>query len=153
MDTQKTLNWFDVRSESTATGTLFYANGVRAVIQAGGPDMDIWGGLRVTGSEGFIEVFWDGNPGQGRIYSDPSWRPEAVAADPQEQTVRMVKDVVDCLETGRESEISHQRALAASEVIFAFYESVRTQGRVELPLAGITDNPLHAILGSEKTPC
>ena len=153
VDTRKTLNWFDVQSESTAVGTLFYANGVRAVIQSGGPDMDIWGGIRVTGTEGFIEVFWDGNPGQGRIYAEPGWRPDPVAADPPDQTVRMVRDIVDCLAAGRESEISYKRALAASEVIFAFYESVRRQARMDLPLTGVSDNPLHAMLEAGRQSC
>jgi len=151
VDTRKILNYFDVPAESTAVGTLVYANGVRAVIQSGGPDMDMWAGIRVTGTEGFIEVFWDGNPGQGRIYAEPGWRPDPVAADPQEQTVRMVRDVVDCIATGRESELSYKRALAASEVIFAFYESIRRQARIDLPLTGVSDNPLHAMIEAGRS--
>ncbi len=141
VDASDTLNWFDVRSEITAVGTLVFENGVRANIQAGGPDQDMWGGVRVIGRKGFIEVFWDGNFGQSVIYDDPSWKPEQCDEEKDLQTMRMVKDIYDCLISGREPELSYKKALRASEVIFAFYESVRLNKRIELPLKGVTDNP------------
>jgi hypothetical protein len=79
------------------------------------------------------------------VYSDPSWKPEPTPAAPAPE-VGVVKNALDCLETGAEPELSHRKALRASEIIFAFYESVRRRVRVELPLEGVTDNPFVTML-------
>jgi hypothetical protein len=42
--------------------------------------------------------------------------------------------VVDSLVAGREPELAARRALQATEIIFATYESSRRRGRVDLPL-------------------
>jgi UDP-N-acetyl-2-amino-2-deoxyglucuronate dehydrogenase len=146
VDTSVTHNWFNVPSESVATGLIVFENGVRANIQAGGPDMDIWGGVRVIGSEGFLEVMWDGEIRGGSIYADPSWKPEVEVTPAAEQMKGLVSNALDCLETGKEPELSAIKALRASEIIFAFYESVRRNARVELPLTGVTDNPFITML-------
>jgi hypothetical protein len=57
-----------------------------------------------------------------------------------------VVDLIDALKTGREPELSARRALAATELIFATYESSRRRGRVDLPLT-IDDSPLLDMLG------
>ncbi|NLE43843.1 MAG: gfo/Idh/MocA family oxidoreductase, partial [Chloroflexi bacterium] len=59
-----------------------------------------------------------------------------------------ILDVIDALKTGREPELSARRALRATELIFATYESSRSRCRVELPLT-IEDSPLLAMLGEE----
>ncbi len=150
VDASETLNWFDVKCEVMAGGILVFENGVRANIQVGGPDMDIWGGVRVIGSEGFIEVFWDGNFGKGVIYNDPSWTPPVVEDKPENHMIGVVKNALDSLESGTEPELSYKKALRASEIIFAFYESVRRNARVELPLVGVTDNPFITMLESGR---
>lgn len=50
-------------------------------------------------------------------------------------------DLVTCLRTGREPELSSRKALAATELIFGTYESSRRRARVDLPL-DIEDSPL-----------
>jgi hypothetical protein len=55
--------------------------------------------------------------------------------------VLSVLDLLDCLETGREPELSSRKALRVTELIFATYESSRRRGRVTLPLE-IDDSPL-----------
>ncbi len=146
LDASTTLNWFDVRSETVFVGTLVFADGVRATLQAGGPDMDIWGGVRVTGSEGFIEVEWDGQILRAVRYDDPAWTVAPVADSGEAHMIGVIKNALDCLETGAEPELSFRKALRAEEVIFAFYESVRRHARVELPLTGVTDNPFISLL-------
>jgi UDP-N-acetyl-2-amino-2-deoxyglucuronate dehydrogenase len=146
IDASETHNWFNVPSESLAAGLIVFENGVRANIQAGGPDMDIWGGVRVYGTEGFVEVMWDGEIRGGAIYSDPSWKPEVEVTPAPEQMKGVIRDAIDCLESDREPELSHKKALRASEIIFAFYESVRRNARVSLPLEGVTDNPFITML-------
>lgn len=58
---------------------------------------------------------------------------------------RAIDDVVDSLGTNRESELSARRALQATELIFASWESARRRGRVDLPLE-IEDNPLDEMI-------
>lgn len=146
VDLSSTISYFDVPAESMAVGTLVFGNGVRANIQVGGPDQDMWGGVRLLGTEGFIEVYWDGDFGQGMIYGDPAWRPPAVEADPDDQMKGLIRDAITCLETGQEPELSYKKALRAAEIIFAFYESVRRHQRVELPLTDAADDPFGEIL-------
>jgi UDP-N-acetyl-2-amino-2-deoxyglucuronate dehydrogenase len=146
VDASETYNWFNVPSESVAAGLIVFDNGVRANIQAGGPDMDMWGGVRVIGSAGFLEVMWDGELRGGAIYAEPDWRPEVEVTAGPEQMTGMVRHAVDCLASGDEPEMSHTRALRASEIIFAFYESVRRNARVSLPISGFTDSPFISML-------
>lgn len=54
-------------------------------------------------------------------------------------------ELVEALEAGREPELSGRRALKATELIFATYESSRRRGRVELPL-DVDDSALQALL-------
>jgi UDP-N-acetyl-2-amino-2-deoxyglucuronate dehydrogenase len=146
VDASETHNWFNVPSESVAAGLLVFENGVRANIQLGGPDMDIWGGVRVIGSEGFIEVFWDGDIREAVVYANPSWKPPVQELQPDEQMIGLIRNAIDSLESGEEPELSYKKALRASEIIFAFYESVRRNARVELPLTGVMDNPFITML-------
>ena len=148
VDVSETYNWFNVPSESVAAGRVVFENGVRANIQAGGPDMDIWGGVRVVGSEGFLEVMWDGELRGGAIYAEPDWRPEVQVTPGAEQMKGMVRHAIDCLASGEEPEVSHRKALRASEIIFAFYESVRRNARVSLPVGGFADSPFISMLQS-----
>ncbi|WP_028608561.1 Gfo/Idh/MocA family protein [Paenibacillus harenae] len=154
VDTTETHNWFNVPSECGATGRIVFRNGVQAFLQSGAIDTweptpsktDIWAGVRVIGSEGFIEVMWDGQIVGGINYADPSWKPEMELTSSDEQMKGYIRHTIDCLATGEEPEVSYQKALRASEIIFAFYESVRRNARVELPLTGVTDNPFIAML-------
>lgn len=150
VDTSETLNWFDVKAECMAIGMMVYENGVRANIQVGGPDMDIWGGVRVTGTKGFFEVYWDGEFGNTVLYDNPDWKPPVFYKDNQEKDVdtmaQYVKDVIDCFEKGQEPDTSYKKALKASEVIYSFYESVRRNARVVLPLENVEDNPFITML-------
>ncbi|RME60747.1 MAG: gfo/Idh/MocA family oxidoreductase, partial [Caldilineae bacterium] len=99
---------------------------------------------RLLGSEGIIEVGRDRDAplrmwgtGQGGWVSVP------VEEDihGQEYVKRGVLDLIDALKTGREPELSARKALQATELIFATYESSRRRGRVDLPL-DITDHPM-----------
>ncbi len=58
----------------------------------------------------------------------------------------LIREALDCLESGKESEVSYKKALRAGEIIFAFYESVRRHAGVKLPLTDVTDNPFLSML-------
>lgn len=60
---------------------------------------------------------------------------------------RAIEDVVEAVETDRESALSARNAIKATEIIFGAWESSRKRGRVELPLE-IEDNPLDAMIDS-----
>ena len=148
VDATETVKWFDVSAETLATGLVVFANGVRAYFQVGGPDSDMNSGVRVVGTKGFIETDWDGKFGQGVVYADPSWKPVQPADDKGWNMAAYVRDTLDCLESGRESVVSHRHALRASEIIFSLYESVRRNARLELPLTGVDDNPFITMLNA-----
>ncbi|MDX1932328.1 MAG: Gfo/Idh/MocA family oxidoreductase [Capsulimonadales bacterium] len=150
VDTSETLNWFGVPAEIMATGTIVFENGVRASLQVGGKDADMWGGVRLHGTEGFLEVFWDGNFGRGRRYADPTWTPPKREPSLSEHMIGVIRNALDCLESGEEPELSHRKALRANEILFGLYESVRRRARVHLPLTGFEDNPLHTLLAETK---
>jgi len=147
VDVSSLINWFNVRAECMSVGTIVFANGVRATIQTGGPDMDLWSGVRVTGSGGFVEVLWDRQIKRAVVYKEPTWTFPTFKEDTgDDHMVAMVKDAIDCLQTGRESDVSYRKALRVTETIFALYESVRRRARVELPLIGVTDSPFLTML-------
>lgn len=148
VDTSKLLNWFGVSAEGMAVGTVVFENGVRASFQVGGPDMDLWGGVRVTGRDGFFDITWDGQFQRAVVYADPAWQPPTVEDSGDAHMVGVVRNALDSLESGTEPELSYKKALRASEIIFALYESVRRHARIELPLRGVEDNPFLSMLES-----
>lgn len=154
VDTTETYNWFNVPSECGASGRIVFANGVQANLVSGeidtwepsGDASKIWAGVRVFGTEGFIEAMWDGQIVRAVNYNDPSWKPEMELSSMSEQMEGYVRHAIDCLVSGEEPEVSHRKALRASEIIFAVYESVRRHARVTLPLEGVTDSPFITML-------
>ncbi len=145
-DTSTRVDYFDVPAEGICTANLVFANGVRGTIQCGGPDMEIWGGLRLTGENGFLEIFWDGEFRNVRIYDDPSFTAPDIQPNGELQMRAMMSHVVDCYESGIESEVSLQKAMRAAEIIFTGYESIRRRERLEIPCLDFDDNPIHEIL-------
>jgi hypothetical protein len=60
--------------------------------------------------------------------------------------IGVIKNAIDCLETGEEPELSYRKALRASEILFALYESARRRSAVELPINPNIGNPLFDLL-------
>lgn len=147
-DTSTRVNYFDVLAEGICTANLVFENGVRGTIQCGGPDMEIWGGLRMTGEKGFFEIFWDGEFKKVCVYDDPDFSAPEIQPDGESQMRAMMTHILDCYESGQESEVSLQKAMRAAEIIFTGYESIRRRERLEIPCLDFDDNPIHDILGS-----
>jgi UDP-N-acetylglucosamine 3-dehydrogenase len=104
---------------------------------------------RLIGDIGTIEVGVQEGP-QVRLRSPSTigkW--EAFEVDQAihggEHVISAILDLVDALKTGREPELSARKALQATELIFATYESSRRRARVNLPL-DIDDSPYLAML-------
>lgn len=146
VDLSSTVEFFGIPAEGMFTGMFVFENGVTASIRAGRLDMDFWGGVRVTGTEGFVEAFWDGQVRSAAVYKDPCWQFPKTVETPGEEMIGVVRDAVDALENGVEPELSHRKALRASEILFALYKSARSGERVTLPLEGPIGNPLFDML-------
>jgi UDP-N-acetylglucosamine 3-dehydrogenase len=106
-------------------------------------------GNRLIGTEGVIEVGVQDGP-QLRIRSTETgyqWQEVEVAnrIHGDDHVIAAVLDLVDALKTGREPVLSARKALQATEMIFATYESSRRRGRVDLPLE-IEDSPFLSML-------
>jgi len=132
---------FGVPVENQAICHVRYKNGVYGFL-AMGEGHTIWAEHRLLGSEGIIEVEWPVVRVRGK--GDAEWRvlERKHAGD---SITKGIQDLVKCLKTGREPVLSVKKAFAATEIIFAAYESSRRRGRVDLPLT-IDDNPLHSMI-------
>jgi predicted dehydrogenase len=134
---------FGVWLEEQGLSYFKYQNGVTGLLLTG--HTEHWEGYnRLFGDEGTIEIDMTRRP-QLRVWGkgQREWQPiETEEAD----AVKLgVLDLIDALKAGREPELSGRRALRATELIFATYESSRRHGRVELPLE-IEDSPLEELL-------
>jgi predicted dehydrogenase len=152
---------FDVFVEGQGLSFFRWANGVYGLMATqgrprGAPPVDevvrgVQVANRLIGTEGEIELWaqdvaalrWHG------IQTGGAWRAVEVGERDAyvETTVANVVDLADALKTGREPECSGRKALQATEIIFATYESSRRRGRVDLPL-DIEDSPLQSMLDS-----
>jgi UDP-N-acetylglucosamine 3-dehydrogenase len=98
-------------------------------------------GIVIQGTEGRIEVGVTNGP-RLRLRRFGRQADETPELPPtQDATVLSVLDLLHCLETRQEPELASRKALRATELIFATYESSRRRGRVTLPLE-IEDSPL-----------
>jgi predicted dehydrogenase len=103
---------------------------------------------RLIGTGGLIEVGYSQETPLrmwGKGQSEWTAVPVASGMHGMEYVEQGVLDLVDALKSGREPELSARRALRATELIFATYESSRRRGRVDLPLE-IEDSPLVAMV-------
>jgi UDP-N-acetylglucosamine 3-dehydrogenase len=127
-----------------------YQNGVYGMLTTG-YGMPSGGWIELTGSEGRIEIGRDpSHPLRIWAQGDADWRavPVEGGLHGQDYIVAAILDLIDALKTGREPMLSGRRALRATELIFATYESSRRRGRVDLPLE-IDDSPLMAMLAEQ----
>ena len=138
---------FGVTLEGQGLSQFRFENGVEGLLMtglgAGGRTMN-----RIMGTEGMIEV-GSGEETPLRLWGAGQSGWETVAVEGglhgMDAVQRGVLDLIDALKNGREPELSGRRALRATELIFATYESSRRRARVDLPL-DIDDSPLHVMI-------
>ena len=143
---------FGAPCEYQSISHVKYRNGVYSIIITGGISQDN-PPFRLLGTDGIIEMGWGPKPGPMLKF----WRrgaPDWEVVDCKNENLhgpgfieRAIADVVDCLKTGREPELSARHAMNATEIIFACYESSRRRARVDLPL-DISDSPILSMLES-----
>ncbi len=139
---------FGVIVEGQGLSWFKYRNGVYGLVQTGYGHEEICAN-RLIGNQGVIEV---------GVEKGPYVRYRSLETDGAWQTVEMeeglhgtgavvsgILDLIDALKNGREPELSARKALQATELIFATYESSRKRGRVDLPLQ-IDDSPFLSML-------
>lgn len=140
---------FGVTVEGQGISQFRFANGVTGIVLTGAsaPDPLI---IRLYGNNGMIEIgasddaplrLWNGDASGWQIIEVDEGLHDAACH------TRAVLDLIDALKTGREPELSARRALRATELIFATYESSRRRGRVDLPLT-IDDSPIATLMAS-----
>jgi len=140
---------FGVPVEGQGISHFKYANGVRGLLVTGYEAE--WGASnRLVGTDGVIEVgpsadvplrMWGkGQTGWTDVELDGGLHGD-------DYVKAAVLDVINALKTGREPELAARKALQATELIFATYESSRRRARVDLPL-DIDDSPFLAMLAS-----
>jgi predicted dehydrogenase len=141
--------WFGAHNENQALALWEYDNGVRGLASTGEGQSLVGAKHRLVGTEGEIEVRTDdGVDLRIRRRGDSEWEEiEAAEAEWTDPIARAIADVIDCLDSGAEPQLSATNALNGTELIFGAWESARRRGRVDFPLE-IEDNPLEAMVES-----
>ena len=139
---------FGITVEGQGISLFSYENGVQGLLMTGyGTERKL--SNRLVGSKGVIEVTLGTTSIRVRGKGDADWRDVQVAQETQENLSEVVGlgvlNLIDALKTGREPELSARRALRATELAFATYESSRRGGRVELPLEPL-ESPFTAVV-------
>ena len=127
---------YGVHSENQGVAMWAYENGVHGIASTGyGSGADaIACDHRLCGTEGVVEVHPDDVDADLRYRNADTGGWKSVAVDEENPFRLAVEHVCDCLEIGAEPVISAARALRATEILFAAWESARRRGRVDLPL-------------------
>ena len=136
---------FGTPVEGSGISWIRYRNGREGLLATGGTGMQ---GVqnRLIGSEGIIEIGGRNRPplrvvsGTRQVDVDLSG-----TMSQRDATTAAVLDLVDAVKNGREPELAGRKALRATELIFATYQSSRCRGRVQLPLE-VDDSALLSML-------
>lgn len=127
--------WYtDMAVESQGLGLWVYENGVQGLAFSGEYADELSDAqLRLRGSDGEVELrFWSDDPVRLRSATENGW--QSVAVDEERGQRATLADVVDSLREERPAAVRAERALRATEIVFAIWESAKRRGRVDLPL-------------------
>lgn len=148
IDYRKERRVFGMHSETQALAGWRYTNGISGLLASGAGVSMIGVSHRLVGTTGVIEVGVPQGPLLRVQRHGSSWE----TIDTGQETLhgpgyheRGIADAISALHAGREPELSARRALNATEIIFAIYESSRRRARIDLPLT-IQDNPLTSMV-------
>jgi UDP-N-acetylglucosamine 3-dehydrogenase len=135
IDAREEKRVFGLPHENQAICEFKFKNGVRGVLFTG-YDSNIGCENRLIGEDGVIELHNQQPHVRVRGKGDADWRTYETAEGLHGNVAidRAIADLVGCLATGEEPELSSRKAVRSTEVIFATYESSRRRARVDLPL-------------------
>lgn len=116
--------------------TFRHQNGVRSTMFAGQQWQDLGCLLRVVGEDGIIEIVDESPWLRIHRYQEAGWEFIDTGESIHDNAAigRGIRDLLDCLESGRTPLLSSENALRATEIFFAAYESSQRRARVDLPL-------------------
>jgi predicted dehydrogenase len=127
---------FGVKLEGKAISQIEFENGVHAIAPTG-KTLKWHVQNRITGTKGRIEIGatgWD----SFRIWTEgqSQWQDVSEWDYPAGSTAigRGIRDLAESLEAGTEPQLAGRKALMATELIFATYESSRQAKLIHLPL-------------------
>lgn len=143
---------YGIPSEGVFCGTLMYENGLLCNLYCGYPNMPMPTGVRIFGTKGWADVEWEGNFKRWSFPTQPDWRPaneayyrqiaEKRLSPSPDDIAGLIQHAADCIQNGRETEINWKRAYKCTEVIYAFYQSVKENRMIYLPLdSNIKNSP------------
>jgi len=138
--------------EDAAVAHVQFANGVRGRIEVGDvPPNVAYQRVLLQGSDGYIEVGGD-NDGDWRLLrgSGGGWEHHAIEDEPRAHGfVREIEELIRWIEGEADDHLlKGESGRATLEIIIAVFESARRRARVELPLNGVTDNPLASMIAT-----
>jgi predicted dehydrogenase len=127
---------FGAVNEGHGISEFRFKNGVRAIYHFGHQHAELGCLLRLAGEQGVIEILFDAPWLRFRSYGQAAWETVDTGENIHDDRAiyRGIADVLACLDTGAVPQLASARALRATEIIFATYESSRRRGRVDLPL-------------------
>ncbi|HVU25413.1 MAG TPA: Gfo/Idh/MocA family oxidoreductase [Opitutus sp.] len=139
------LGQIDVRDSKQAFGAINpghgftefrFRNGVRALYRFGKDHAELGALLRLVGEDGVIEILFDAPWLRVRRAGQPMWEVIDTGENIHDDKAiyRGIADLLASLDSGAVPQLASERALRATEVIFATYESSRRRARVDLPL-------------------
>ena len=128
-----------------------FRNGVRAVYHFGHQHAEVGSLLRLIGSKGVIEILFDAPWLRIRRHSQADWEVVDTGENIHDDKGinRGIADILACLESGAVPQLASERALRATEIIYATTESSRRRARVDLPLPPGPDAMLAMLASGE----
>jgi predicted dehydrogenase len=150
---------FGVQMEDAGLSYVGFQNGVRGLLITGDTVAGAQGGptgqratlgaaQRIIGTAGVLEVAAPGSKLRLLTGAAPGWQEVPLDEEPGDTEGSIaagIADLLACLASGAEPELSSVKAIRTSELIFATYESARRRARIDLPLE-IEDSPLLTML-------
>jgi len=139
------LGQIDMRNTRVIFGALHaghgisefrFQNGVRGLYRFGHQHAELGCLLRITGESGEIEIGFDAPWLRIRRSGQHDWEVVETGENIHDDQAiyRGIADILACLDSGEVPQLASERALRATEVMFATHESSRRRGRVDLPL-------------------
>ncbi len=136
-----------VQVETSGVSWVRWKNGLEGLLATGGTSLQ-GPNNRLIGTDGIIEVSGrDKPPLRVLRRGSENWdTPDLSGVVPDGgDTTLAVLDLIDCVKTEREPKLSGRKALQATELIFATYESSRHRAKITLPL-DVDDSALLTML-------
>ena len=147
IDGTSTHRVFGVPVENCGLSWIRWKNGLEGLLGTGGTGVT-GAGNRLIGTHGRIEVHSSGVSLRVLARGASDWEtvdPRGAVPEGYNDTTLSVLNLIECVKTGEEPELSGRKALQATELIFATYESSRCRKKITLPLE-IEDSPLLSMI-------